>query len=161
MSKSLSDLIAVLARKQFDMAGALNPPATDADIAALESTLGVSLPPAFIAALKTGNGQKGGLPGIFDEHLFLSSAKIAKTWQLWSDLMEGGDFDGNQSSPDAGIKPGWWNPKWIPFTSNGAGDCFCLDMEPAPTGSTGQIIFVWHDMADRQRVSDSFSARSE
>ncbi|MEK6789815.1 MAG: SMI1/KNR4 family protein [Pseudomonadota bacterium] len=158
MSKSLTDLIAILALKRPELVDALNPPASDEDIASLEHTLGVSLPSDFVSALKVGNGQKGSQPGIFDEHAFYSCVEIASDWRVWKKLLDGGDFDDERSSPSAGIRPDWWNPGWIPFTSNGSGDCFCLDMVPTPEGRIGQIIFVWHDMADRQNVSDSFSA---
>lgn len=157
MNQSLADLIAILAKKNPEIKDILLPPASDADIASLEEILEVSLPPDFIAALKICNGQQGNKYGVFNGHIFLSCAKIAKTWKMWNSLLEGGDFNDRKSSPDAGVRQDWWNPRWVPFTSNGSGDHFCLDMSPDSGGVKGQIIFVWHDMSERQNISNSFS----
>lgn len=157
MNKELLELIKVLAHKQPVLANALNPPATEADVTLLEKAVGINLPQDFVAALRTGNGQSEKFHGIFDGNHFLSIAEIVNNWNIWKMLLEGGDFDNAKSKPENGIKYGWWNPRWIPFTSNGSGDHFCIDMDPSSEGTVGQIIFVWHDMADRQCVSDSFS----
>ena len=34
----------------------------------------------------------------------------------------------------------WWNLKWVPFTYNGGGDHPCIDLDPAVTGTVGQVV---------------------
>ena len=52
----------------------------------------------------------------------------------------------------------WWNPRWIPLTSNFCGDHHCLDLSASLRGSQGQIIEMWHDVDMRPIVAPSFRA---
>jgi len=36
-----------------------------------------------------------------------------------------------------------------PLTDSGSGDRHCLDLDPAPGGSVGQVILMWHDSPER------------
>lgn len=135
----------------------LNPPATDAEIRELEQKLGVTLPADFVECLKVHNGQKGGADWLFSGLEFLSSRRILDEWAIWKDLLDGGDFDGAEAEPGAGIKPVWWSPKWIPFTYNGAGDHLCLDLDPSSQGRSGQVITLWHDDGARKKKADSLA----
>ncbi len=158
MEKSFSIFIERLVSENPNLAGVLNAPAEGRDIAHLEKTVGISLPKDFSAALKLGNGQNGNIPGIFDGHRFLCIDEILSDWNVLKMLSEEGDFDDERSRPESGIKKRWWNPHWIPFTNNGFGDHFCLDMDPSSEGALGQVIFVWHDAPGRSLVSNDFSA---
>ncbi|MDD4330196.1 MAG: SMI1/KNR4 family protein, partial [Aliarcobacter sp.] len=51
----------------------------------------------------------------------------------------------------------WWNINWIPFTSDGCGDHYCLDLSPTATGTKGQVITLWYESEQREIVSQSFS----
>jgi len=134
----------------------LNPPATDAEIHGLEQQLGITLPADFVECLKIHNGQKGEADGLFDGLEFLSTQRILNEWSIWKGLLDGGDFDGDQSNSASGIKADWWNPNWIPFTYNGAGDHLCIDLDPADQGQIGQVITLWHDDAARNKKANSF-----
>lgn len=134
---------------------ALNPPASAEQISKLERQLEVKLPEDFVSCLKVHNGQSGYSP-ILDGMEFLSSEEIYNQWFVWKDLLNSGDFKDISSEPEAGIKSDWWNPKWIPFTHNGGGDHLCLDLDPATSGSVGQIITMWHDMEARELKAKSF-----
>jgi cell wall assembly regulator SMI1 len=136
----------------------LNPPASDADIAKLERTLGVRLPPDYIECLKIHNGQAGRAGGLIDNCEFLSCDAVCEQWRIWKRLHDDGQFDGIACEPDKGIKDDWWNPKWIPLTHNGGGDHDCLDLDPAPAGSYGQVITMWHHAGNREVQGDSFRA---
>ena len=133
----------------------LNPPATIEQIAELEEKLEAKLPEDFVACLKVHNGQTG-YSAIFDGTEFLSCDEIYSQWFVWKDLLDGGNFKDISSEPEPGIKSDWWNPKWIPFTHNGCGDHLCLDLDPASSGSVGQIITMWHDMESREIKAKSF-----
>lgn len=136
----------------------LNPGATDEQLRVLEAKLGVAMPAPFVACLKIHNGQKGMAGGLFDNSEFLSTEAIADQWDVWRDLLESGTFDEIRSEPASGVRDDWWNRHWIPFTHNGGGDHYCLDLQPAATGQAGQVITMWHDMAERNIVAAGFHA---
>ena len=136
----------------------LNPPATDAQIAALESALGVSLPREFVACLQVHNGQSGSAGGLFDNAEFLSTDAILEQWTVWKELLDAGEFDGITSEPGAGVRNNWWNPRWIPFTHDGGGNHSCVDLNPAQGGTVGQVVAMWHDAGERERLATSFDA---
>lgn len=57
-------------------------------------------------------------------------------------------YDGYEEDEprDARIAPGWWNPRWLPFASFGAGSLLLiLDLSPSALGRRGQIIAYTHD----------------
>ena len=136
----------------------LNPPATDAEIQALEGGLGVALPADFVACLQLHNGQANGVGGLFNGTDFLSSHAVLGEWKIWKELLDGGHFADIKSEPPAGVRDDWWNPRWIPFTYNGCGDHDCIDLDPAAGGQSGQVISMWHDMAERDIQAPSFQA---
>lgn len=136
----------------------LNPPATDNEVETLKNGLGFEIPEDLILLLKIHNGQKGDAGGLFDEQEFLSSYRILDEWKVWSDLLDGGEFEGYSSEPESGIKNSWWNKKWIPITYNGAGDHYCLDVDPSESGTEGQVMTMWHDSADRELLSESLNS---
>ena len=72
-------------------------------------------------------------------------------------LSDNGDFDGIQSEPHETISDCWWSNKWIPFTYNGFGDHYCLDLDPTVKGIKGQVITMWHDMPERNLLANSLS----
>jgi cell wall assembly regulator SMI1 len=137
----------------------LNPPATDEEIGALERELGVSMPDEFIASLKIHNGQAGSYTGDFaGGEALLDIGGIAKEWGNWRYRVTAGDFDGITSDSDDKVKDDWYNLKWILFAHNDCGDHLCLDLDPAPGGTVGQVIRVWHDDDRRACVAPSFAA---
>ena len=77
-------------------------------------------------------------------------------WRVWHKLLVGGNFAGTYSEPPAGVKSDWWNPGWLPLTYDGSGNHWCLDLDPAPGGTYGQIIRMWHDDAERPLAAGSF-----
>lgn len=141
-----------------DGLAALNPPATDDEIASLEAALGAKLPRDFVECLKNHNGQSESAGGLFDNSEFLSTGAILDQWKVWKELLDSGEFDGISSDPQQGIRSDWWNCRWIPFTHNGCGDHYCIDLEPDDGGRPGQIITMWHDMAERELQAQSFEA---
>ena len=146
-----------LVRQGRDPAVALGAGASDAAIAAAEKTLGCRLPEAFVASarLHDGEGEPIGLIGGWE---LLSLSRICDEWQVWNGLFQAGDFSDAQSDPEPGIKADWWNPRWIPITYSGSGDHHCLDLDPAPDGTPGQVIQMWHDWQARTRAAIGFDA---
>ncbi len=133
----------------------LNPPATDQELEELQATLGYPLPPDLVNFLQVHNGQKSESGWLIDGQELLSSHRIIDEWKVWQGLLDSGDFDGITSEPQDGIKNSWWNKKWIPITYNGFGDHYCIDLDPAENGTSGQVITMFHDEGVRGLLSSS------
>ncbi len=136
----------------------LNPPASDEDIAHLEEALNIKLPIDFVQCLKNHNGQAGDAGGLFDGSEFLSTDRILDEFSVWQDLLDDGSFDGIESEPAQEIKKDWWNKRWIPFTYDGSGNHYCVDLDPTQLGQSGQVMTMWHDDPDRRCLASSFDA---
>ena len=134
----------------------LNPPATDYEIEELTKILGVELPNDFLDVLRIHNGQKGESAWLFDSQEFLSTHRIIEEFNTWKNLLNT-QLQGKSSTPDEGVKNDWWNTNWIPFTSDGCADHYCLDLSPTDAGIKGQIITLWYESSEREVVAPSFS----
>ena len=142
----------------------LRPGAAEDKIVAAEESLGVRFPSGFRESLGVHDGQIDILHtpdkyayGLFEDGwALLSLEAITDTWRLMSQLRGSGDFIGRQSELSDIVVSDWWHPMWIPITGNGSGDNHCLDLNPGPTGTAGQIITFWHNWKKRQRVARSF-----
>lgn len=137
--------------------------ASETEIAELEQLLSLRLPDDVRASYRIHNGQSTYSYGLIDGREFLSLERIKDEWLIWKDLLDRGTFqtdDGHDqgSDPAPGIRNVWWSAKWIPLTYDGSGNHDCLDLDPAPGGSIGQIISMWHDDAAREIVAGSFRA---
>ena len=134
----------------------LNPPATDYEIEELTKILGVELPNDFLDVLRIHNGQKGESAWLFDSQEFLSTHRIIEEFNTWKNLLDT-QLQGKSSTPDEEVKNDWWNTNWIPFTSDGRADHYCLDLSPTDAGIKGQIITLWYESSEREVVAPSFS----
>jgi cell wall assembly regulator SMI1 len=138
----------------------LNKGATRQQIASSEKKLGVELPAPLRESYLLHDGQKERADGLFpegfadlpSEFVLLSLEEAAADWNNWTSLAKSGEFKGSVGQPDKGVKPDWWNRKWIPFASDGGGDSLCVDLAPAKAGTAGQIIGVQHDSASRDNI---------
>jgi len=78
-----------------------------------------------------------------NEFLLLSVQGAIHEWNHLKRLMDSGDFDS-----------GWFDAAWLPVTTNGAGDCHCVDMPPA---GAGRIILFNHEVGNRPTVAESLA----
>lgn len=146
-----------------DVIPTLNSGASSNDFNELELTIGKSMPDDFKEFYSIHNGQSHTHLSLFDGDTLLSIADVITEWKQWKDVLptindyciEQFDFPA-KSNPDPGIKNDWWNVLWIPITSNGSGDNYCIDLDPTAEGQKGQIIRMRHDDARRDLVSVSF-----
>lgn len=134
----------------------LNGGATAAEIAKIEKLIGAKLPEDFVSFYKIHNGQADG-PGMLYGEEFLSVKRIQDEWYIWKKLLDDGTFEDAESDPDLGIKADWWNARWIPFSYDGSGNHFCLDLDPDSGGNYGQVIRMWHDDEVRALKANSFT----
>jgi len=134
----------------------LNGGASDEEVKNLEEHLSVTFPDDVKTFYKIHNGQSDDGPYLLDGRELLSLERIKDEWDVWKELLDGGDFEDVESEPEAGIRKDWWNEKWIPLTYDGSGNHDCLDLAPDNSGTSGQIISFWHDDPDRNIVANSF-----
>ena len=151
-------LQAALARQPVDLVRYLNPPATPEQIAAAEAAMGVRLPEDVCRAYLMHDGQDPEGVGLVEICEWLSLERMVQEWTVWNELLVNGSFNDIRSAGvDHAVRSDWWNPKWIPFTYDGSGNHYCIDLDPAEQGQSGQIITMWHDSAERDCVAANFA----
>jgi cell wall assembly regulator SMI1 len=145
------------------MMDTLNPGATEEDFLKFQSIVGIELPDDFKNFLSIHNGQTWTHLKLFNGDRLLSIDDILHDWNSWKDVLPAIDAQCREdfgmpasSLPENGIKDDWWNSAWIPITSNGSGDSFCIDLDPTSEGQSGQIIRMWHDVPERELLAPSF-----
>ena len=91
----------------------LQAPATSVELALAATELGVELPSDFIElySLMNGTDPNGESCGLFpsadewDDMAFgpLALEQIVREWKMQRELLEGGDFEGNEANSDPGV----------------------------------------------------------
>lgn len=140
-----------LARENPKLFATFNPPATFAEISEANAKFGIQLPEEYTNLLRCANGQKS-VPAFFGKYLWLSLKTAAN---LFSAIKTRG-ADGAKTEADKEIKPVEQSLKWIPFAEDKDGDTLCLDFDPTPEGTVGQVIAVNYTDATRRLMASSF-----
>ncbi len=157
LDQTFADLLAFLKEHHPDLAADLNPPATDAQLDALEALTGQRLPDDFRQLYKLANGQKTAEIAFFPNgYDFISLERVSQTWSM---LKEINDEEGSWAGPasQGAVKDRWWHPSWIPFAYMISGDHYCMDLDPAPGGQVGQVIEFIHDDTWRAHLGRSIN----
>jgi cell wall assembly regulator SMI1 len=143
----------------------LLPGVSETDIHQTEITLGITFPEDFKASYRLHNG--GYTIRLVSVMQILPLEKIISDWQTYKEIKEEGIWDdllpyyftekviqsGWQIGP---IQQTWWDLHWIPFGGDSAGNSCCLDLDPAPGGSVGQIIDWDHEAGPSRVVASGF-----
>lgn len=145
-----------LARNAPELLAKLPAGADDAALAAAEARLGVTLPATMKESWRRHDGTGG--VGLFDHDPLLSLEKLVEQWKTLTELLRAGAFEGLEVQAGDTVRPCWWSERWVPITSNAAGDGLCVDLDPARPDAAGQVIQVWHDDDERDAVAPSFEA---
>ena len=135
-----------------------NPGGTEAAIAAAEAALGVTFPADLRAYLLLADGECWNSEGFIGDWRLLELKFIVDETQFMRRLVEDGTFDDNSNDETPTIKGLWWNPQWIPIVTSGSGHFFCVDLDPGPEGTVGQVILFLHDDEDRFLIAPSLRA---
>jgi len=61
------------------------------------------------------------------------------------------------SPRDRRIRPGWWQPGWLPFGAFYGTLLLILDLSPSEHGTPGQVIAFTHDPDEITFIADSFT----
>jgi len=154
----------------------LQPGASDEQLADCESKIGQPLPADVKESFRIHDGQvddteygvmdvpaAGLMPFVGRSYLgepsyeLLPLERLVKDWKMLSGI----NFGGRKGEPDPGIRDEWYHPGWLPISTNGGGDYFCVDVAPTALGTVGQVITTNHDNRKRRLVAPSFTAYLE
>lgn len=154
--KEIEQKLSQIAQPVFDD---LNKGAEQQDFDKLQNSIKKDLPSDFVELYQIHNGQmleNGG--GLINGEQLLPIEIIIEELNIWQELLNSNTFADMQSKADEQIINVWWSQYWIPITSDGAGNHYCLDLDPSDKGTYGQIIRVWHDSPHRAFVSESLTS---
>lgn len=123
--------------------------ATREQVAELEALVGQRLPQDFRASYELYNGTDAGRVLFYGS--LHSLAGISSEWQMYRKWQEEDGYGKGANWKPAQlksreIKPIWWSPLRLPLTDNGGGDPVTLDLDPAASGTRGQIIDFNHEV---------------
>jgi cell wall assembly regulator SMI1 len=135
-----------------------NPGAGADEIAAAEAKLGLAFPADLREYLELANGEAWNSEGFIGGWQLLDLENMVMETQTMRELAEKGTFGDNRNDPTPAVKGLWWNPQWIPIVSSGSGHFLCLDLDPGPEGTAGQVILFLHDDTRRFRVAPGLKA---
>lgn len=135
-----------------DALASLNEPASSDLISQLGAIVDVELPAELIAVYNVHNGQdeESDASGLFPSgndygdmaHGFADIEKVIADHAMMTELLDLGDFADIEKEPSTSIKTAAWNKRWIPVANDGGGDYHCVDLDPGPEGTFGQVITV-------------------
>jgi cell wall assembly regulator SMI1 len=126
-----------------------NPPAKEADLDAVESVAGITLPAAYRQLYRWHDGEDGDRFGHIYGLPLLPLAEVRRQWIAWNEVLK--DFGGDRYKipggvwPQGAVDPAYINPHWIPLTHDGSGNHIGLDFDPWPAGRIGQVILYGRD----------------
>ncbi|WP_331738033.1 SMI1/KNR4 family protein [Streptomyces sp. NBC_01276] len=139
--------------------------ATEAEIAATEARLGVTLTDEFKVLYRVTRARWEDWDHEYQDQADTAvGCELAAMEHLYSVDAEarhpGWDLGATQAPctpPDAAVQALAGSPGWIGFGSNG-GDEYAVDLTPGPGGHTGQIILVDHEQSiGAELVADSLT----
>ena len=126
----------------------LAPPASEADVARLESRFGAILPSDLKESLLRHDGQqpRNTLANLVKGNTLLSVEGILDVWSVWQELAADPMYvvhPSNDTSEEIGTGV-VWHPKWLPFTETGSGWHHVIDFGPRSKGVVGQVFHLAH-----------------
>jgi cell wall assembly regulator SMI1 len=131
---------------------ALAGPASPADLKVLASLAGGSLPAAVREAYARHDGQAFEAPSL---------VSLFAGYELLPIQMARSEYESMCAAPpdcsleaEGPVRGHYWSRGWFPVTLlGGASNYHCLDFDPAPGGTVGQVIEVFHDGGERRVIA--------
>ncbi|MDR6892209.1 SMI1/KNR4 family protein [Falsarthrobacter nasiphocae] len=114
-----------------------NEPATEEEIAEAEKAFGVTFPETYKQMLRIHNGtDMGDFPSLKEA---LATSKELE--EIEEEFGEGSEKSKNLSEDKPGVlKNGVYRRGWVPLYDFGTGVVDCLDCDPGPNGTLGQVV---------------------
>lgn len=141
-----------------EMAAQLLGPATASAIARLEKALAAPLPDDYRASLLRHAGEKHQAFGVMWSRVLRPPDEALASRAEFLALRD--DFPPEvlaDMRAERGVRPEWWNEKWLPVAENGARDVIALDLAPTEGGAIGQLVRVVTESSMRRLAAPSFS----
>ena len=129
-----------------------------AEVAAIESLVGNTLPEDIRTSFQIHDGQDLDAPDLVGEWSLLTLADSSSVWSDLTHLLNDGEFAARAVETSPECRPVWWDASWVPIAANGSGDLYVVDLAPTANGRRGQIVEFRHDQASRSVVSSSSMA---
>ncbi len=140
-----------LQREHPDVLQQFNPPACAEAVAAAEAELGVSLPDDYKAFLALADGQD-------DCAAFVGLGALMPIAEVASTKLMGEEREVPAACAGPGVRAVDCATGWIPISRSARGrDYLCIDLDPAPEGTRGQIIEYVADGDARPLIAKSFA----
>ena len=135
-----------------DLLSRLLPPASPQALSRAEAQFGAELPESVVAIYLVHDGL--GMPSVLEQRTrasaLLSLSEMVEHWRSLTGLLDEGRFGAYAIERVRGpVKADWYNRLWLPVASDGAGNYFCVDLDPAEGGNPGQVIAFRHDSPER------------
>lgn len=133
----------------------LAPPATEADLVALEATVGEELPPEVRAFWSVHDGELPRNAGLAAGFCFVSVEEARKVLADWAStrVKLGADLKSldreSRSHPPNAIQRKYSLPGWIPILRDHEGNYVGIDLAPGPAGHCGQVINFGRDEEEK------------
>jgi cell wall assembly regulator SMI1 len=153
----------------------LNPPATEAEIAAAEAEIGFRLPDDLRALYLRADGQRSlddpvdPAPGkivtpLFGGYDFVTLSRAMDDYRVWDGVIDDWD-EGDDPHEFITLRAGdppvareYWRRGWFPFAIDGGGNAYAVDLSPVPGGTYGQIILIGSDEDERRVLAPGLAA---
>lgn len=148
MENTVKHFLDLILEEATPLMTTLNKGADEAQIANFEHSAGVTLPKEVRVLYQTFNGQKQGDKILFiDDLRFIPLEEIKTVQQQWLEQLQKvpnwqdlrfSEEEAMDMYWDGVIKNQFYNPRWLPFLSNG-NRFFFIDLDPDKNGTIGQI----------------------
>lgn len=168
---------AALVALGFAVGSHLNPPATEYDLEHVEQRIGFALPEDLKELYRKADGQtppfglKDAAPGsvvmpFFGSYDFIPLSDALRQYESWKQIYDeaGDDFDADFNEGIISVRgadpvyPEYWRPGWFPFSIDGGGNSYAVDLSPPPAGVYGQVIVIGPDEDVRRVLAPSLTA---
>lgn len=136
----------------------LGPGASEQDWAPLRAALGDrALPEDFVRAWSAHNGEAFGHDDTLVKGRFLLPiSAIVSEYETMCEVASKESYD---VPSDPQIAPVLWSRGWVPIVLlGGSSDFHCIDLDPTPEGTRGQIIAVSHEITPRTLVAPDLAS---
>jgi cell wall assembly regulator SMI1 len=163
--ESWQQIVDWLGKNAAETVALLQKPVSAETISRAEARVGFQLPEELksLYLLCNGNDPHKAATGIYpsvddyDEMAYgpLALEQALSEWEIQKELLEGGDFEGEEPESEDGVADVWWHVGWFPFGSNGGGDLYCVDTAPDEGGTIGQVISHSHETGERKILARS------
>lgn len=129
------------------LAARLRQPVSEEDLADAERRLGRELPEDVRASYLRHDGEScdPSFTGLFGDSWFKPLNELLDAWQSENQLKRLKE----PVTVEGPMQAQLWNPAWIPIAGD-SGYFYCIDLDPAPGGNVGQVIYLWR--APQRRV---------